>query len=177
MKIVVSNPKTGKSYQKELEDNQTKAMFGKKIGETVKGDNVGIGGYEFELTGGSDKQGFPMRVDFHGTARKRLLLSAGPGYKVKRKGERRRKSIRGNTVAEDIAQVNLKVTKTGKDKLEKLFGKAEGKKEEPAKEEKPKEEPKKEEKPKEEKAEKKEKPKAEEKKEEKPKEEKKEKKE
>lgn len=127
MKIVVSNPETGKSYQKELEASQEKTLRGKKIGDPLKGDTLGLVGYELELTGGSDQQGFPMRVDLHGTARKRLLLSSGPGYKAKRKGERKRKSIRGNTVAEDIAQVNLKVVKAGKEKLEKLFGKAEGK--------------------------------------------------
>jgi len=167
MKIVVSNPADGKSYQKELETNQDKVLYGKKIGEAVKGDSIGVSGYEFELTGGSDKQGFPMRVDFHGTSRKRLLLSSGPGYKATRKGERRRKSIRGNTVAEDIAQVNLKITKAGKDPLEKLFGKDDkaGEKTEEKKEEKkpeakpeekkeaPKEEPKKEEAPKAEKPE------------------------
>ncbi|MCK4328171.1 MAG: 30S ribosomal protein S6e [Candidatus Diapherotrites archaeon] len=150
MKIVVSNPTDGKSYQKELESNQDKMLYGKKIGDAIKGDTLGMGGYELELTGGSDKQGFPMRVDFHGTSRKRLLLSTGPGYKAKRKGERRRKNIRGNTVAEDIAQVNLKVVAKGKDPLEKLLGKKEeaapGKKEEKAKEkkeEKPKAEEKK----------------------------------
>ena len=127
MKIVVSNPETGKSYQKELEANQEKTIHGKRIGDSIKGDMVGLVGYELELTGGSDKQGFPMRVDLHGTSRKRLLLSGGPGYKAKRKGERKRKSIRGNTVANDIAQVNLKVVKAGKDKLEKLFGKPEEK--------------------------------------------------
>lgn len=125
MKIVVSNPEDGKSYQKELEENQAKTLYGKKIGDEVKGDPLGLIGYEFVLTGGSDKQGFPMRTDFHGTQRKRLLLSSGTGYRPKKKGERRRKSIRGNTVADDIAQVNLKVTKPGKEALTKIFRKEE----------------------------------------------------
>jgi len=140
MKIVVSNPETGKSYQKELEASQEKTVHGKRIGDPIKGDTLGLVGYELELTGGSDQQGFPMRVDLHGTSRKRLLLSGGPGYKAKRKGERKRKSIRGNTFANDIAQVNLKVVKTGKDKLEKLFGKAEEKPKEEKAKENPKEE-------------------------------------
>ncbi len=124
MKIVVSNPETGKSYQKEIEASQERVFYGKKIGDPIKGDPIGLAGYELELTGGSDKQGFPMRADLHGTARKRLLLSSGPGYKAKRKGERRRKSIRGNTVADDIAQLNLKVVKPGKDQLDKVLEKA-----------------------------------------------------
>jgi len=136
MKIVVSNPEDGKSYQKELENTQAKVLFGKKVKETVKGDAIGLTGYELIITGGSDKQGFPMRADLHGTARKKLLLTGGTGYKPKEKGIRKRKSVRGNTVSEDIAQLNLKVSKKGKDNLDKAFGKAEAPAEE-KKEEKP----------------------------------------
>jgi len=121
MKIVVSNPEDGKSYQKELEEGQAKTLHGKKIGEAVKGDGIGLAGYELVLTGGSDKEGFPMRNDFHGTSRKRLLVETGPGYRPTNKGERQRKSIRGNTIADDIAQVNLKVAKAGKDALDKII--------------------------------------------------------
>jgi small subunit ribosomal protein S6e len=159
MKIVISNPENGKSYQKELEATQAKTLFGKKLKETVNGDAIGMMGYELIITGGSDKQGFPMRADLHGTSRKKLLLTGGTGYKPKEKGIRRRKSVRGNTVSEEIAQVNLKVVKAGKDALDKILGKAEDKPKEEAKAEekpkaeaKPKEEAKKEE-PKEEKKE------------------------
>ncbi len=150
MKIVISNPENGKSYQKELEATQAKTLYGKKLKETVKGDTIGMTGYELVITGGSDKQGFPMRADMHGTNRKKLLLTGGTGYKPKERGIRKRKSVRGNTVSEEIAQINFKVVKTGKDGLDKILGKVEDK---PKAEEKKEEKPKAEEKPKEEKTE------------------------
>ncbi|MBN3036912.1 MAG: 30S ribosomal protein S6e [Candidatus Diapherotrites archaeon] len=128
MKIVVSNPEDGKSYQKELDKAASKHLYGKRIGDKVSGEAFGLGGYELNITGGSDQQGFPMRKDVHGTARKKILLSSGPGFHPTKKGERRRKSIRGNSIAEDIAQVNLKVAKAGAEGLEKLLPKEEVKK-------------------------------------------------
>ncbi len=129
MKLVVADPETGKTYQKELDKNQEKVLYGVKIGDKIKGDSFGLVGYELVITGGSDKDGFPMRADLHGTSRKRVLLSKGPGFHPKRKGERRRKTVRGNTIAEDIAQVNAKIIKKGDKKLDEVFGKGEEKKE------------------------------------------------
>ncbi len=127
MKLVVADPETGKTYQKELDKNQEKILYGYKIGDRIKGDQLGLVGYELVITGGSDKDGFPMRSDLHGTTRKRVLLSKGPGFHPRRKGERRRKTVRGNTIAEDIAQVNAKVVKKGEKPLEALMGKEEKK--------------------------------------------------
>ncbi len=129
MKLVLADPETGKTYQKELDKNQEKVLYGVKIGDKIKGDSIGLVGYEMIITGGSDKDGFPMRPDLHGTSRKRILLSKGPGFHPKRKGERRRKTIRGNTIAEDIVQVNAKVVKKGSKSLDALMGKEEEKKE------------------------------------------------
>ena len=111
----------GKTKQIKLDDAQAKKLHGLKIGSKVKGDDFGLPGYELEITGGTDKDGFPMRKDLQGTARKKLLLASGPGYKPKEKGVRKRKMIRGNTVAEDIAQLNMKVLKEGSKKWDELF--------------------------------------------------------
>ena len=79
-------------------------------------------------------------------------IPEGEGAKKKlketRKGERRRKSIRGNTISDAIRQVNCVVTKAGKATPEKLLGLEveEAKPEGEATEEAPKEEPKVEEK-------------------------------
>ncbi|MCK4335272.1 MAG: 30S ribosomal protein S6e [Candidatus Aenigmarchaeota archaeon] len=140
-KLVVSDPKTKKTYQKEVSQKES-GLLNRKIGDRVKGDFLGLSGYEIEITGGSDKQGFPMRPNIQGAARKRVLLTGGPGFHPKRKGERRRKSVRGNVISQEIVQVNAKIVKYGKKKLEQIFGK----KEEKPKEEKPKEEKKPEEK-------------------------------
>jgi small subunit ribosomal protein S6e len=140
-KLVVSDPKTRKTYQKEVSQKES-GLLNRKIGDKVKGDFLGLAGYELQVTGGSDKQGFPMRPEMQGAARKRVLLRGGPGFHPKQKGERRRKSVRGNVISPDIAQVNAKIVKHGTKKLEQIFGK----KEEKSKEEK-KEAPKEEKKP------------------------------
>jgi len=133
-KLVVSDPKTRKTYQKEVPQKES-GLLNRKIGDKVKGDFLGLSGYELEITGGSDKQGFPMRPDIQGIARKRALLTGGPGFHPKRRGERRRKSVRGNTISPEIVQVNTKIVKYGTKKLEQIFGKKEKKPEEKAKEE------------------------------------------
>jgi len=158
-KIVISDPKTKKAYQKEVEHAQS-GMVGKKIGDTVSGNNIGCSGYEFQITGGSDKDGFPMRADVEGTGRKRVLVTKGTGFREKSRGIRKRKSIRGNTVSQEVSQINVKVTKYGTKQIEELLNvKAAEPKPEPKEETKPASKP--EEKPASE-------PKAEEKAEEKP---------
>jgi len=163
-KLVISDPKSKKAYQKETDQKQT-GLIGKKIGEKVSGNSLGLSGYELEITGGSDRQGFPMRRDVEGLMRKRILLSLPPGFHPKLRGQRKRKSVRGNTISAQISQVNLKVVTYGKENLDKLLGVKEKPKEK--KEEAEKKEAKPEEKPKETK-EAKPKEKEEEKKEEKP---------
>jgi len=135
-KLVVSDPKTRHSYQREVSEE---GVLGKKIGEKMAGDIAGLEGYELEITGGSDKDGFPMRRDMEGTARKKILISAPPGFHPRSPGIRKRKSVRGNTISADIVQINTKVVKYGSKVLEKIFGtKKEGKQAE--KPEEPKEE-------------------------------------
>ena len=121
IKVVVSYKE--KSYQKTIGDE----LFGRKIGDKVPGDLIGLKGYELEITGGSDTAGFPMRKDVPGVGRKKPLLTKGPGVYIDRKGMRIRKTIRGNTISNDIAQINLKVLKVGSENLEKIFKKEEPK--------------------------------------------------
>ena len=125
-KIVVSDSKTKKAFQKEIEQKAS-GFMGKRIGEKVKGDSLGLTGYEFEVTGGSDAQGFPMRKDVEGIARKKVLLSRGVGFKTKVRGLRKRKSVRGNTVSSSISQINVKIATYGSKPIEELIGKVEKK--------------------------------------------------
>ena len=120
-KVVISDPASKKAYQKVVDQAQS-GLIGKKIGEKVSGNNLDLNGYELEITGGSDKDGFPMRPDVDGTARKKIILTAPPGYHPEKYGKRKRKSVRGNTIAQDISQVNVKVVKAGTKKLEELIG-------------------------------------------------------
>jgi small subunit ribosomal protein S6e len=175
-KIILSDPRTGKSYSVELEADKAK-INGTRIGKTVDGASIGLSGYKIQITGGSDKDGFPMRIDMPGRGRKKALLGDGPCYKPKSKGIKRRKTVRGNVLTKDIVQINAKIVKVGPKPIEKLLGVEDAAEEKPAKEEKPKKEgkPAKKEKPAKEKPVKEEKPKKKEKppKKEKPKEEKK----
>ncbi|MEM3154322.1 MAG: 30S ribosomal protein S6e [Candidatus Woesearchaeota archaeon] len=124
---VVIGTKNGRCVQKEIREPEAKTFLGKKIGDTISGDAIGLTGYEFVVTGGSDYCGFPMRKDVEGFARKRILAVKGVGLKMKAKGIRQRKTVCGNTIHPKISQVNLKVTKEGK---EPLAAPAEEKKEE-----------------------------------------------
>jgi small subunit ribosomal protein S6e len=125
-KFVISDGKN--SYQTE-KDQKDAPIFGKKIGETLDGDFLGLPGYELLITGGSDKDGFPMRKDIEGQLRKRFLITKGTGFKTHVEGLRRRKMLRGNAIGDDIAQINCKVVKKGSVSIEEVFPKAEKKKE------------------------------------------------
>jgi small subunit ribosomal protein S6e len=75
----------------------------------VDGIVADLSGQKLKITGGSDKDGFPMRPDVHGGVRRSIILSSGTGFKPDRDGVRRRKMVRGNVITEDIVQINLKV--------------------------------------------------------------------
>ena len=120
-RIVVSDPKTRKAYQKEI-DLPASGFLGKKIGENVPGAGVGLDGYTIQVTGGSDKEGFPMRRDIEGQIRKRIVLSDGPGFHSYHEGMRKRKSIRGNTIFENTMQINAKVVTAGSKSIEDAWG-------------------------------------------------------
>nr|MDO8097759.1 30S ribosomal protein S6e [Candidatus Njordarchaeota archaeon] len=122
VKLVVSDPAAKRAYQIEISEDKARSLFGRKIGETVTGDLIGFKGYELLITGGSDRDGFPMRSDMHGEGRKRILLAGGSGYRPKEKGVRKRKMVRGSTVTREITQVNAKVTKRGEKTLEEIIG-------------------------------------------------------
>ncbi len=147
-KLVISDPKSKKAMQKEVEQGPS-GLVDKRIGDKFSGDIAGLPGYELEITGGSDRDGFPMRRDVEGSNRKKVLLSMPPGFHPEKKGLRKRKSVRGNTISTQITQVNAKVIKQGPKSFAELTGKPAEKPKEAVKEEAEKAE----EKPKEAKAE------------------------
>ncbi len=121
-RVVVSDPKTGRAWQKVVSGANANRLIGKQIGDVVNGTTVELPpDYELQITGGTDKDGFPMRPDIPGSVRKRILLSGGVGYRPKEKGVRRRKMVRGRMISKDIVQINMKVVKHGKVPLEEIF--------------------------------------------------------
>jgi len=105
-RVNISDPKTGKTTPVQLPPEKFRPFIGLKIGDVIDGSVVGMPGRKLKITGGTDKDGFPMRPDVHGGVKVRILLSGPPGFRPKRKGERRRKTVRGNVITEDIIQLN-----------------------------------------------------------------------
>ncbi len=126
-KFVVSESETKKSYQLEVDQNAAASVIGKKIGDDVDGSILGLAGYTLKITGGSDKDGFPMHPTEKGPAKREVLLIKAPGFHPTIQGQRKRKSVRGDTVSTDTAQINTKVVKKGEKPLDELAPKkAEG---------------------------------------------------
>jgi small subunit ribosomal protein S6e len=133
-KLNISDPSSGKSAKRELSAEEARMLIGKKLGDKIAGDSIGLEGYEFQITGGSDYCGFPMRKDVPSAARKRVLITKSVGLKKAgkekiRKGMRKRRTLAGNTIYPRTSQINLKILKKGK---EALFAKTEEKQEEQA---------------------------------------------
>lgn len=106
-KLILSDPKTGKSEASEVKDASAQVLIGRKIGDVVDGTTIGLTG-KIMITGGSDKAGFPMRADTLGGGKNYVLLTGGVGYRSKEEGVKKRKLVRGNMVSEETYQVNAK---------------------------------------------------------------------
>ncbi|HER54620.1 MAG TPA: 30S ribosomal protein S6e [Candidatus Bathyarchaeota archaeon] len=115
-KIIVSDPETGKSQMIEVEEAQAVPLIGRKLGETIDGAAIKLSGHKLKITGGSDKDGFPMRPNIHGGVRVGAILSEGVGFHSTSKGERKRKTLRGNVITDAIVQVNMKIVEKPKGK-------------------------------------------------------------
>lgn len=132
-KLDIGDPKSKRTVHL---DTTSEIFLGKKIGDKINGTEIkevsDFSDYEFTITGASDKAGFPALNILEGTGRKRLLLTKGKGMRTKRpKGLRLRKLIRGDTIAADIMQINLKVSKQGAKSFSDIFKKEEKKEETP----------------------------------------------
>ena len=120
-RLVLSNPEDGTAKQIVLEPRVFSLFMGKRIGDEIDGSILGYKGYRIRITGGTDRDGFPMRPDISGPRKVRVLLSGGVGFhprekppsrakkrrqKRRKKGLRRRVTVRGNVISDAIAQIN-----------------------------------------------------------------------
>lgn len=117
MKLNISYPANGSQKLIEVEDERKLRVFmDRHMGAEVPADSVGdeFKGYVFKITGGNDKQGFPMKQGIMHPTRVRLLLADGHScYRPRRTGERKRKSVRGCIVAMDLSVLALSIVKQG----------------------------------------------------------------
>ncbi|MCW4049712.1 MAG: 30S ribosomal protein S6e [Candidatus Bathyarchaeota archaeon] len=114
--LIVSDPSTGTSQRVEIEDSRLRPLIGTRIGQTIDGTLAEMQGYKLKFTGGTDKDGIPMRPDVHGSAKARIVLSGGVGYKPKDKGIQKRKVVRGNTISAEITFLNFTIIEAPKSK-------------------------------------------------------------
>jgi small subunit ribosomal protein S6e len=131
MKLNISYPTNGTQKLLEIDDERRLNVFmDRRMGHEVPGDTVGdeFKGYIFRITGGNDKQGFPMKQGVMHPTRVRLLLATGHScYRPRRTGERKRKSVRGCIVGPDLAVLALSIVKKGEGEVEGLTDKIEPK--------------------------------------------------
>jgi len=122
MKINIAYPATGNQKFIDIDDEKKlRTLFDKRISQEVSGEDLGdeFTGYIFRISGGNDKQGFPMKQGVLTNTRVRLLLKEGSScYRARRVGERKRKSVRGCIVGSDISVLNLVIIKKGDNEIE-----------------------------------------------------------
>ena len=124
MKLNIANPTTGQQTCIEVTDEKKlRVFYDLRMGDFVPADGLGPewAGYQFKITGGNDKQGFPMMQGVLKSDRVRLLLKGGMKcYRQRRAGERKKKSVRGCIVGADLSILNLVVSQKGEGDIEGL---------------------------------------------------------
>lgn len=116
--VVVADPETGRTHQFE---SDTVDLSGRRLGEEIDGELLGLPGYTLELTGGSDAAGRPMHRDVEGRQPTKILSSGGTGFRPTRDGHRKRVTVRGNEIGAETTQLNLKVIEAGDEPLEDVL--------------------------------------------------------
>lgn len=119
MKIVYSDPKTGKSAQMVVEGDKAAALLNCRINETVDGAVIGLDGYKLKITGGSDSSGFPMTKGIGGAIKTSVLKRIARSGR--NNGIHKRFTVRGSTVSSDTEQVNAVIVEYGSKPASELF--------------------------------------------------------
>ncbi|XP_050069987.1 40S ribosomal protein S6 isoform X1 [Anopheles maculipalpis] len=118
MKLNVSFPATGaqKTFEIPSDDHKLRHFYDKRMGTELAADHLGEEwkGYILKIAGGNDKQGFPMKQGVLTNTRVRLLLKKGHScYRPRRTGERKRKSVRGCIVDQNLSALALVIVRKG----------------------------------------------------------------
>lgn len=119
MKIVYSDPKTGKSAQMQLDKEKEPMLMNHKINDVIDGAALGLSGYKLKITGGSDKSGFAMDKSITGGIKTKVLKRVA--YSGKHKGQYKRSTVRGNLISADTELVNTVIVEYGDKPASELF--------------------------------------------------------
>jgi len=121
MKLNISYPPNGSQKCIEVDDEKKlRSVYDKRMSQEVIGDELGdqFKGYIFKITGGNDKQGFPMKQGILTNTRVKVLMGVGATcFRPRRTGERKRKSVRGCIVGADLAVIHMVVVKKGEEEI------------------------------------------------------------
>jgi len=121
MKLNVSYPANGSQKLVEIDDEiKLRPFYEKRMAQEVSLDCLGDEwkGYQARISGGNDKQGFPMKQGVMTNGRVRLLLGKGHScYRQRRTGERKRASVRGCIVDSNLSVLNLVILKKGEQEI------------------------------------------------------------
>ncbi|CCF75177.2 small subunit ribosomal protein S6e [Babesia microti strain RI] len=121
MKLNLANPAAGMQKTVDVDDEKRLLpFFEKRMGNEVPGDSIGdeFKGYIFRISGGNDKQGFPMLQGVLSNSRVKLLFKKGMKcYRQRRTGEMKRKSVCGCIVGPHLSILNLVLVKKGPNEI------------------------------------------------------------
>jgi len=127
MKLNVAYPANGSQKLFDFEDEKKlRVFYEKRMAQEVEADSLGDEwkGYILRITGGNDKQGFPMKQGVITNGRVRLLLSKGHScFRERRAGQRKRKSVRGCIVDANLSALACIIVKKGDGEIEGLTDK------------------------------------------------------
>lgn len=120
--VALADPDSGETYQIDVDGQDANRFMGREIGDEVEGSAVGLDGYMLEITGGSDTAGRPLRGDVRGPNLKSVMLEGGVGYEPSRDGERKRVTVRGREISDEVRQINATVAEAGSGDVAELLG-------------------------------------------------------
>lgn len=121
MKLNIANPSRGLQKTIQLDKSAEMKFYDKKLNDMFEGSLISpeFNGFTLKITGGDDLQGFPMKDRVNTTKRVRLLLKKGEkGYRCRRDGVRRRKSVRGCIISHEISVINCIILSEGENVIE-----------------------------------------------------------
>jgi small subunit ribosomal protein S6e len=120
--VAVADPDSGHTYQIDVDGQDANRFQGLELGDEVDGSAVGLSGFTLELTGASDTAGRPLRSDVRGPNLKSVLLEGGVGYNPEKDGERKRVTVRGREISDEVRQINASIAEHGDGDVAELLG-------------------------------------------------------